>query len=484
MGHTCETAVQYPSTSITRQFLCGGLTTSYKNAIQPAASEDSFGAQYNIDRHTGFMAPRPRTRLPGPWDLWEDTLDIARQANLQVGDKIGLKPAEEAASRAWRDTARQMQVLATKELESSETLLRHAHVVLAHILHFYVHTLPPSSPVSIPSSISVPLLYISQRLGVPPVITYADNVLYNWTMDGSTSSAGSTDDLPTVANVRSMTTFTNLVDEEEFYLASARIELRGVEALDIMDLTLKEVRNVSDDGQASAVKRITTRLLKLSGVIDNLKDLLMDTKRLCDPDRYYNQVRPWLRGEDAFSTPVRTWIFEGIEAHPELRRPHELSGPSAGQSSLIHALDVFFGVDHEAESGSTSAARRTSLMTRMREYMPLEQRRFLNQLRETAPSVRQYIVQTRDEGLLAAFNRAVSALKGFRDAHMIIVTLYILGPARRAAALQTRNAGLQEQSTCNSGNSGGEVVKGTGGTDMVKFLKETRARTTNALLSN
>lgn len=376
----------------------------------------------------------------------------------------------------------QVQVLSTRQLETSETLLRCAHVVLAHILHFYVHTLPPSAPISIPPSISVPLLYISQRLAVPPVITYADNVLYNWTIDTSNSSTDITNDAPTVSNVRSMTTFTNLVDEEEFYLASARIELRGVEALDLMSRSLKEIRNVSDDVQAPTVERVTAHLLTLSGVINDLKALLMEMKKLCDPERYYHQVRPWLRGEDAFSTPVRKWIFEGIEGHPQLCSPLELSGPSAGQSCLVHALDVFFGVNHElGSSDSLGAARRTSLMTRMQEYMPLEHRRFLSQLRGTTPSVRQFIVQTRDEGLLAAFNRAVGALKGFRDAHMIIVTLYILGPARRAAALQSQNLDFQERTTSKDAS---EAVKGTGGTDLVKFLKETRARTTDALIPN
>jgi hypothetical protein len=49
---------------------------------------------------------------------------------------------------------------------------------------------------------------------------------------------------------------------------------------------------------------------------------------------------------DFYSDPAkRTGAFEGLESDPTWSYPAELSGPSAGQSSLIHALDMFLGVD-------------------------------------------------------------------------------------------------------------------------------------------
>jgi indoleamine 2,3-dioxygenase len=74
-----------------------------------------------------------------------------------------------------------------------------------------------------------------------------------------------------------------------------------------------------------------------------------------------------------------------------------------------------------------------------------------------------------DRGLGEAYNTALNALKEFRDAHMIIATLYILGPARRAAHIVTTR--------------GGESLKGTGGTDLVRFLKDTRNRTNEAVIT-
>ncbi|KAF6765855.1 hypothetical protein DFP72DRAFT_793194, partial [Ephemerocybe angulata] len=61
--------------------------------------------------------------------------------------------------------------------------------------------------------------------------------------------------------------------------------------------------------------------------------------------------------------------------------------------------------------------------------------------------------------LLQAYNAAVQALKVFRDKHMIIVALYITWNA------ETRSEAEEE---------GKEVLKGTGGTDLVRFLKSVR----------
>ena len=47
--------------------------------------------------------------------------------------------------------------------------------------------------------------------------------------------------LPTPENIRTNTMFTNTVDEEEFYLCSSRIELKGVEALELMRMMMDDI---------------------------------------------------------------------------------------------------------------------------------------------------------------------------------------------------------------------------------------------------
>ena len=331
-------------------------------------------------------------------------------------------------------------------------LRRRAHLVLAYTLHFYVHTLPLTSPICIPKPISLPLVRISQKLAIPPVLTFSDTVLYNWVISTN-------EDLPTPLNVRSQTLFTGMRDEEEFYLCSARIELRGVEALQL----LRAIMDETSANDSIAVRHVTQYLSTLSSVIDELRGLMNHVRNGCDPDTYYNQVRPWFCGEDSDEN-MRRWVYEGL-AEEGLIVPKELSGPSAGQSSLIHALDSFLGVNHG----------NPSFMKRMQSYMPRKHRLFLDHLVENPRPLRAFVVGARDGELEEAYNRAVGALKKFRDAHMIIAHLYILGPERRAVGLRN-SMGLQGKGTRR------DPVKGTGGTDLVTFLKDTRTRTIEAVI--
>ncbi|KAJ3500985.1 hypothetical protein NLJ89_g9543 [Agrocybe chaxingu] len=103
---------------------------------------------------------------------------------------------------------------------------------------------------------------------------------------------------------------------------------------------------------------------------------------------------------------------------------------------------------------------------------------FLDHLKANPRPLRNFVVEAKDDELLAAYSHAVKALKEFRDAHMIIVTLYVMGPARRAAkvALEKSAGGKVEPVEAPA------PLKGTGGTDLVKFLKDTRTRTMEAFI--
>ena len=116
-------------------------------------------------------------------------------------------------------------------------------------MHFYIHTLPPDDPIRIPPPITIPLLQVSRQLQMPPVLTYSDNVLYNWRLDSDDP-----DELPTIPTLKCQTSFTSTKDEAEFYLVSARIELAGVEALELMRSTMDEM--FVGDG----IRRITNYL--------------------------------------------------------------------------------------------------------------------------------------------------------------------------------------------------------------------------------
>ena len=119
----------------------------------------------------------------------------------------------------------------------------------------------------------------------------------------------------------------------------------------------------------------------------------------------------------------------------------------------------------------------------MQTYMPRHHRAFLRHL-AAAPRPLRALVDDwidREPALGEAYNAAVNAMKRFRDGHMRIVALYIMGPARRE---RERQAALAEQTALAEGRTDAvpekKPLKGTGGTDLVQFLKGVRDRTAAA----
>ncbi|XP_006459692.1 hypothetical protein AGABI2DRAFT_177539 [Agaricus bisporus var. bisporus H97] len=457
---------------------------------------------FDVDTRTGFMPPQPPLkRLPSAWEPWESSLDAAISQRLQLAEvveKMELEQrfAETEKSRAWRSYVAQMPCLTIEGLKVSERALRRAHHVLAWLLHFYIHTISPSDPLVIPRPLSIPLLQVSAELQLPPVVTYSDDVLYNWDYKELRDDSKQ-DMLPTIDNIRCQTTFTGTKDEEEFYLSAARIELRGTEALELMRLTMDE----TFVGDEIAVRRITGYLERMAIVIQELRGLLLDMKKTIDPEFFYERLRPWFRGldEDPWHKG-RTWVFEGRDEVEGWTTMEEVSGASAGQSSLIQAFDIYLDID--VDSPPTSHMPHPSgksFPERMRAYMPRHHRAFLNHLRANPRPLRAFVLNAVEEGcdapILEAYNDALKAVKEFRDAHMIIVTLFIIGPARRSQKREAATLGNSTEKEIG-GESTKEAkrmenafkanekenLKGTGGTDLVKFLKGLRDQTARGYL--
>jgi len=135
--------------------------------------------------------------------------------------------------------------------------------------------------------------------------------------------------------------------------------------------------------------------------------------------------------------------------------------------SCMHWIS-FLGVDQY--SSSPSSAEKAAFLARMQSYMSRHHRNFLHHLSVNPRPLRTLVSTAGDPALLDAYNAAVQSLREFRDAHMIIVTLYILLPAKRARAA-AKNAEKEQDKA---------PLQGTGGTDLVSFLKGVRDRTTEA----
>jgi indoleamine 2,3-dioxygenase len=128
--------------------------------------------------------------------------------------------------------------------------------------------------------------------------------------------------------MRCQTLFSNSSDEEGFYLCCANVELHGVKALGII---LDYINTPLSSHTDADLSHISCALEALTGIIDELNDILKSVRSTCDPHAFYFSIRPWFRGSDADGAESPGWIYAGIDPARHL----ELSGPSAGQSTVM-----------------------------------------------------------------------------------------------------------------------------------------------------
>lgn len=131
-------------------------------------------------------------------------------------------------------------------------------------------------------------------------------------------------------------------------------------------------------------------------------------------------------------------------------------GASAGQSPLIHSIDVGLDVEHLPLTHGPNDTLKPNPMLEMREALPGAFQQFIKDL-AAGPSIRSFVFSAQSlPELKAEFNSCLNNLKLFRDLHLQIATQYIVN--------QKKGAG----------------IVGTGGTDLIPFLKQVRKETENA----
>ncbi|KAI0928949.1 hypothetical protein AcV5_006357 [Taiwanofungus camphoratus] len=420
--------------------------------------------QFDVDPKTGFFPPKSLPRLPAQFQHWEAAFDAGRNTLT-----LGVDQSEEALARRtkgeqWRNTVKSWPVSDISILVQDLRLLQRAHMVLASVMHFYVHSMPPTAeelPILVPKPIAVPLNEVSQELRMAPVLTFADTVLWNWELIDPASPLS-------LNNMQYINVFSGTETERNFYLSSAAVELKGVEMLQIFEGFM----SLPDVIDAYAVTKISRDLIRLAKIINELTEIFRSMRETVDPHEFYWMVRPWWSGATSKGPSHPGWIFEGVPNSSTF----DLSGASAGQSSVMHALDIFLDIDHklqEKRSPAPSASNQRAdrgFMERMRRYMPGKHRDYL----ENLASVREVV--ERMPSLKDSYNAAVLALKNLRDFHIRIVTIYVVTKADSTPPPQLR-AGSMETSLRRDG-----PARGTGGSEVSNLLKAGRDATRRALL--
>ncbi|KAJ3113198.1 hypothetical protein HK100_002061 [Physocladia obscura] len=435
---------------------------------------------YGISRTTGFLPSGaegpPLQRLPGAYfEAWEALLD-SLQGQLLAGQ--------------LRRRVRQLPELAASEatLGSGARTWQRAYLVLSFLAQAYVWGKNEAPCEVLPRAVAVPLVAVCRRLRLPPIVSYAAVELYNYR---------ALDTAPlTLANLSVMHTFSGGMDEAWFFIVSVAIEARGAAALVAVVDALAAVR---DDSHAA----LEDALASLQASVAALTALLVRMYDKNDPYVFFNRVRPYMNGWQHAEDLPNGVLFEGVlaDAGANTNIPNgrvtpegtygKYAGASAGQSALIHVLDVALGIVHlptanqpTSPSSASTPSKPVNFILEMRNYMPGQHSDFIDAVANSY-SIRDYIESlppNKPSSIKATtfFNNCVQEMKKFRSEHIKMVSVYIVSQANKRKDVGNAGVSAEVQS---ERLQNGLLARGTGGTNLIPFLKQARNETGDATIS-
>lgn len=384
------------------------------------------------DLSRGFLpAKDPIEKLPKKFRAWEELAEEAPKllAAGQFGKRV-----------------KDLPILNADDLEDEEELecaMRH----LAFNAHSEVweswQTIPKQS-ISAPTA--VPLYQVAKKLGRPPVLHYVSYAPYNFRRLDKKKPIE-------LGNLALLQNFLGGIDEEWFILDHVDIQNQLIPAFDVAhghrweDITSDE-------------KRLSDSLLDVAKSVNAANKVLLRMPEHCDPYVYYNRVRPYIHGWKGNPRLSQGIVYEGVK---ELKgKTQSWRGETGAQGSDIPNLDILLSVRHSDNLPDGSPDILKVYLTEMRDYMPKEHRKFLEDFAWvcTTNSIREYVLKNKaNKTIVDAYNSCVNEVAKFRDTHLKYAEGYINKQAEKSPYNPTST--------------------GTGGTPFMEYLKkhldETRA---------
>lgn len=321
----------------------------------------------------GFLPePDPLRELPAGFAAWEErAFELGR---LIVAGRV-------------RRAIEWMPLLDPGALADGPEL-RRAMLLLSFLGHAYVWG-GRSPAARIPDVLAVPWVAVADRLGRPPVLSYASWALDNWRrLDREAPIA--------LENLALLQNFTGGADEDWFVLVHLAIEAAAAPALGA--LIPAQAAAASED-----VAKLGEQLECAVRSLERMNALLERMPVWCDAAVHERRVRPWMRGwYDQPALPEGV-VYEGVARFGG--RPQRLRGVSGAQSAIVPVLGAALG-----DSGAEGE---------LRDYRPPLQRSLIERV-EAGPSIRACVDAHREvsPGLLRVHRACLAALVRFRALHL------------------------------------------------------------------
>lgn len=388
-------------------------------------------SDFEISSERGFLPLDPRATLPDCPVLNHLSREMpkllsARQVRQFIDEQPSLLPLIPVS---WR-----------------EEELRAAMRILSFAGHAYVWETPGQPTVKLPSHLARPWHELAQKLGRPPILSYASYALDNWRrLDGTKPIQ--------LDNIVLLQNFLGGLDEEWFVVVHIQIERQAGPGLEGLLRAINASSKSKDD-------EVLLGLRALASSQTAMRDTLLRMKERCDPYVYYTRVRPYIHGWKNSPSLPDGLVYDNVEAYAQ--QPQQFRGETGAQSSIVPCLDAGLGIRHAPDP-------LTVYLQEMREYMPPCHRAFLHALETQTDSRGRAILsgyvhdrrQSRPD-LWSAYGACVTLLAQFREIHIGYADSYI----NRQHQTSTSNP----------------TAVGTGGTPFMTYLQKHLDETKQAIV--
>ena len=383
-------------------------------------------AKFGMTSELGFLGPSgiAETTLPAIFDPV-----LAQAASL----------SDLLTSDTLRPTLAAMPDPVTDEFLASATdaQMRAAQVRYTFMVQAYVWGRPDAAP-ALPASLARPVWRLAEKLGVKPLLIYANYVLDNWALidpDGPIA----------LGNIRMVQKFLGGRDEAWFVLVHVAIEAKagGVLAL------FPEILEAAAQKDSERLEGLFSRMNSLWDDINAIFDRMPES---CDPYIYFNRVRPYIHGWKDNPALPNGVIYEGVAETGG--KPMPFRGQTGSQSSIVPSMDALFGIGHEDDPLK-------AFLDDLHAYRPVRDRNFIDAMR-AASNLRAAVIALGGSALTEGYNANVRQVARFRTRHLEYAASYIHKQAKDSA--------------------GNDTDVGTGGTPFMKYLKKHRDESEKHLL--
>ncbi|XP_073910717.1 indoleamine 2,3-dioxygenase 1 isoform X2 [Castor canadensis] len=275
--------------------------------------------EHHIDEDLVFALPQPLEELPHKYDAW---IHIAKNLPELIGNG------------QLRGEVEKLPELSIDDLQGHKSQ-RLARLVLGYITMAYVWGQGDGDIRKVlPRNIAVPYCGLSEKLGLPPILLYADCVLANWKKKDPSGPM-------TYENMDILFSFPGGDCGKGFFLFSLLVEIAASPAI-------KEIPNVFNAIKRQDQESLKDTLLKIQQCLRKARKVFEKIPEHVDPKLFFNVLRIYLSGWENNPQLPEGLLYEGVWDTPK-----QYAGGSAAQSSIFQCLDVLLGTDHRA-TGDTS----------------------------------------------------------------------------------------------------------------------------------